>query len=268
MEYTKDPYLFVAGTVLEDGYDPQEAGFFHVTTQRDRVAAEGLKSRSQTGFVGLGGGEEDPGRHVSFSIRYSSAIWLYEAMVTLRMAVEISAVACVEALLHWTEFPQSDYYSDMIEFLSEDAEFSGDEPFAKFNRRVNELLDVPSSMDFTDIRSWRIALETYGDSINHKWPTPTARYLLTQELELAILVAFYLEAQIDTEEPVCSQIAGFTATSSQFLRIDPRQISIVQAEVAKLKKAASIIPNECELRFRPEDVRVIAMDCQNPNNVR
>lgn len=57
--------------------DSDETGMWHVTTAKDKVLAEGLKSRRQTGLKGLGGGvgDQSPDKvSVTFSYAQASAI--------------------------------------------------------------------------------------------------------------------------------------------------------------------------------------------------
>ncbi len=262
-----DPYPWVEGTVLEDYCPEDDAGFFHVTTNRSRVFADGkLRSRADVGVIGLGGGQTDPGRHVSFVVNRSRALWLFSAMRGLLLAcTEGDAASVLRLALEWTGFP-GDHWS----FNWDDW---GDEEDG-WGRQADDLADFCAELGLEppdDIQSlafggpWEEMIERQADALNRKWATPERRYELAQFFETRLESTFYVPDWWD--DGTCVPLVGFTASASRFLALDPKQFSICQAAIRAGAPYSEMVPRECELRFSPEDVQLVALDCQDENNV-
>lgn len=264
--FTLDPTPWVEGTVLEHYAD--DAGFFHVTTNRDRVFADGrLRSRQDVGIVGLGGGNIDRGYHVSFVVDWNRAAWLYGAMKALREELEPggSAKNVLRLVLEWTGFPDQDpswqdldYRLDMEDSTVE-RELRGMYLLIT-THRYQSWPDSEDAPVLVSAGEWRKVVPSEW------WDTPERRYDLAVELESRIRAFLPDEAHRD-EPNTCVPTIGFTASFERFMQIDPAQISIVQAAIRVGAREADFIPDECELRFKPEDVSIVAVDCQDKENV-
>jgi hypothetical protein len=68
------------------------------------------------------------------------------------------------------------------------------------------------------------------------------------------------------DDDTCVPLVGFTASASRFLALDPKQFSICQAAIRAGAPYSEMVPRECELRFSPEDVQLVALDCQDEGN--
>jgi|GEM_PF-6261364 len=258
-----DPYNWVEGTVLEDYCPEDDAGFFHVTTNRDRVFKQGLKSRSETGIVGLGGGPSDPsGKWVSFVISRSRAMWLFSSMRGLLVAAQDGDASDVLLLtLEWTGFP-----GDIWENNWEDAEADG------WDRASEDLGDLCATLGVEppdDIQSlshggpWKQMVNEQRDDLNRRWNTPERRYELAQFVETRLRSTFAVDDWWDGG--VCMPLVGFTASAKKYLNLSPSQFSIVQAAIKQGARSEDI-PQECEMRFSSNDIRLVAVDCQIRGN--
>jgi len=259
-----DPYPWVEGTVLEDYCSEDDAGFFHVTTSRSRVFADGkLRSRADVGVVGLGGGHTDRGRHISFVVNRSRALWLFAAMRGLLLAcTDGDAASVLRLALEWTGFP-----GDTWSFNWDDWDDDG-------ARQTDDLGDLCAELGLEppdDIQSlafggsWEQMIDRQADALNRKWATPERRYELAQFFEDRLESTFYVPEWWD--DGICVSLVGFTANASRFLALDPNQFSICQAGIRSRAPYAEMVPKECELRFAPEDVQLVAIDCQDERKV-
>jgi len=259
-----DPYQWVYGTVLGDYCEEHEAGFFHVTTNRDRVFSEGLRARSETGVVGLGGGANDPrGDRISFVINYPRALWLFASMRGLLVAAKDGdAAAVLRLVLEWTGFP-----GDVWSFNWDEDEEEG------WDRQSEDLAELCAELGIEppdDIQSlafggpWEQMIAQQSGELNRKWSTPERRYALAQFVEDRLRSTFSVDDWWDGG--VCMPLVGFTATAKQYLKLKPDQFSIVQAAV-RGGAPDDIVSQECEMRFKSSDVQVVAIDCQNQANV-
>lgn len=259
-----DPYRWVEGTVLEDYCSEEDAGFFHVTTNRERVFEQGLRARSETGVVGLGGGSSDPrGSKVSFVINYPRALWLFAAMRGLLVAAQDEDAAAVLLLaLEWTGFP-----GDVWSFNWDDVEDGDTE------RQADDLGDLCAELGLEppdDILSlafggpWTKMIKEQKANLGRKWATPEQRYALAQFFEDRLRSTFAVDDWWDGG--VCMPLVGFTASAKKYLSLSPDQFSIVQAAIAEGAPNEDI-PQECEMRFASKNVQVVAIGCQEQKNV-
>lgn len=259
-----DPYHWVEGTALGDYCAEDEAGFFHVTTNRDRVFRDGLRARSETGVVGLGGGSSDPrGDRVSFVINHSRALWLYASMRGLLVTARDGDAASVLRLaLEWTGFP-----GDVWSFNWDDVE-DGDA-----ERQADDLGDLCAELGLEppdDILSlafggaWEKMIRGQTESLNKAWATPEKRYELAQFFEGRLRSTFAIDEWWDGG--TCMPLIGFTASAKRYLELVPEQFSVVQAGV-RTGAPEDLVAQECEMRFKSGDVQVVAIDCQDERNV-
>ena len=259
-----DPYRWVEGTVLEDHCSEEDAGFFHVTTNRDRVFKQGLRARSETGIMGLGGGggSDARGQKVSFVINYPRALWLFAAMRGLLSAQDEDAATVLRLVLEWTGFP-----GDIWSFNWDEDEGGGWERQADDLSTLCEELGLEPPDDILSLAfgsQWEKTIEEQRTALGMRWATPERRYELVQFFEARLRSTFSTDDWWDGG--VCMPIVGFTASAKKYLSLSPRQFSIVQAAVADGAPNEDI-PQECEMRFASKDIQVVAIDCQEQKNV-
>jgi len=63
---------------------------------------------------------------------------------------------------------------------------------------------------------------------------------------------------IPQDDDVCTGTVGFTESASRFVRVDPDQVGLLLC-AGRRTANVEIIPNECELRFRPHDLAVVGV---------
>lgn len=111
---TANPLLFIQDPYMreevEDTFDPDDFGLHHVTVARDRVLAEGLKSRRQLGYQvqGLGGvGKDESPDRVSLTWSLSKAHAIRDALLfaTDIAAGRYAAVQAYGRVLGWYDMP-------------------------------------------------------------------------------------------------------------------------------------------------------------------
>lgn len=259
--FSLDPYEWVAGTVLEDYCDEDDAGFFHVTTRGAKVFEEGrLRSRKDVGAVGLGGGHTDPGHHVSVVVSYSRARWLYDAIKGLARACHKgTAVDVVKLVLDWTGFP-GDNWNNVFDDEPEDgATWPVDLLQTIYGMG---LTNVGDKYDLTTGSGWRALLAEQGDTLNEEYRSPRQRYKLAQYLEDRLEALFYIPEGWD--DGICVPLVGFTAQPADFLKIDPDDVTIVQVALRETVGHVADIPRECELRLPPADIQIVAVGVEDP----
>lgn len=215
-EFTHDPKQFVNKDMLPE--DEDSHGLFHVTTAKDKVLAEGLKSRKQTGATGLGGGwnNQAPGMvSTTFDAGHASQI---HDRITLAAKAARDEVTPQQAL----------------DSMISDAQLSDDTP-----EEVGRALGAPDSAleDWEDFNNWFEKEYPKGDA-----------YRVVQELDDKLS-----EIYPGADYPVR---VGFTDSKEQMAKVDPSQISTLKVEAKKSAKPTHI-PDESELRFNPEDLRVM-----------
>ena len=266
--FSLDPYEWVAGTVLEDYCDEDDAGFFHVTTRGAKVFEEGrLRSRSDVGVIGLGGGRIDPGKHVSVVINYSRACWLYDAIKNLsRTCKRGTAVDVVKLVLDWTGFPHNNWSLAFDDDPEEGATWPVD--LLEFIYEIG-MTNVGGEGDYgrhdlTTRKGWDALLAEEGAEVNKKWNTPGKRYKLAQFMEDRLESTFYHEDWWDGG--ICVPLVGFTAAPAEFLRIDPDDVTIVQVALRETVGLVEDIPRECELRLPPANIQIVAVGCEDARN--
>lgn len=258
-----DPYPWVRFSMLGDYCPEDDAGFFHVTTNRDRVFEQGLRARVETGVVGLGGGHSDPtGKWVSFVISRGRALWLFAAMRGLLIeAKDGSAASVLSLVLEWSGFP-GDEWGLIWEDEDDDRLQMQEEDLSSFCEDLG--LEPPSDiLSLTSAGSWRKMVKQQGDALEKRWPTPEQRYKLAQFFEHRLRTTFSTDELWDVG--ICVPLVGFAASAKEYLKLSPDQFSIVQAAVREGAPYEDI-PQECEMRFVSRDIQVVALDCQIEGN--
>ena len=212
--FTSDPSEFVGKDFLPE---EENRGLFHVTTAKDKILKEGLKSRSQTGQVGLGGGisNEAP---TKVSVTFDEA---HANMIVDRMGLAVDAAK-------ETISPK-----EVLDKMISDAGLSDETP-----EEIARVLRAPENV----YEDWD-AFDKWFD----KEYKPADAYDLVVTLDDALPEIFS-----GAEEPVR---VGFTASKAQMAKIDPAQIGIINIEAKKGAKAEHV-GDEKELRFSPKDVRL------------
>jgi len=268
--YNLDPMPIVEGTVMEDSCaDEDDAGLFHVTTSLPKVFADGrLRSRRDVGAIGLGGGTEDRGHHVSFVINYSRALWLYDAMRSLRLSMEDQrADDALRAVVEWTGFPNEDV---MYLIDSYDYEYGGEDGLD--NPVLHQVIDLANEMGITeygdpngllDARTWQTLINENEESINEEWSGWEGPYKLVQRFEAFLHRNF---TNPDRDEMVVGiPTVGFTATPAQFRAITPEDLAIVQAGFRDYDGAdVVLVPAEMEVRLPPDGIQLVAVGVERP----
>lgn len=244
------PYPFIQGTFLASDDPAEDDGLWHVTTNITKVLRQGLKSRQQTGAVGLGGGERNiaPDK-VSVVVRHDLAMRILEAMTqALRLARgQKKTSAALEEM-----FRQNDRCLDMIdgheEFLAEE-----EDPPPTVFEDISDFLGAPVNSH----RSlWNEAVRA---QIDDRWPTGEQGYQALVRVE-QILTEHLVKAEEMMSEPEAGlQVVGLTAPWHRFAQIDPTELGIVRV-CADVRARPEIVEGEMELRFKPEDLTIIGYE--------
>lgn len=262
---TLDPGPWIRPTVLEPHYEALDRpGIFHVTTQivtleRERMMRSRYDLRAQ-GIQGLGGRDDDSPHLVSTVFDYDRAWMLWGAMRAVCRAVHgtMTTVDLLLAFLTWTDFPDSWRSEDDLSrrALREEEWRLG---------QVAEVLDLQDDQgelralavaQLEDTAAWMALVEENAAFLNAHFATGQQRYWLVQALEQSILNnfpdAFY---DAESDGAIGRTLVGFVSPYELFARVQPDQISIVQLAAKKGAKV-EFIPDELELRFQPEDLRI------------
>lgn len=218
-DFTSDPAEFVDEDFLPPDEEEGDRGMWHATTAMDKVLKEGLKSRKQTGGMGLGGGwKNDAPDKVSVTFDQGHAQSIAERMKLAAQAArdEITPEVALNRMI-------------------QDADLADDTPY-EIAKALDAPEDIRNSDNWEDFEAW--FKETY--------PHGTA-YDLVQELDDKLPEIFE-----GAERPVR---VGLTASKSEMAKVDPEQIGVVRVQARKGAKAQHI-PDEAEIRFHPQDLRL------------
>lgn len=246
--YLLDPGPWVEGTILEDWYDPDEAGFYHVTTAATAVAeSRVLLSRRQSKRIGLGGGfHNEAPNSVSVLFDFSRAMWLWSAVRTAARAVqgELGAAEVVQAVLEWMDFPDRPEWQDLIE----------EQPQVLLELADALGLDVDAPEEtLATTKGWNQALYENAEKLDNEFLPGADRYELIRIIE-QVFDEFRPEEYF--YDNACLPTVGFTAPAKEFVKILPDEVSIVQVGVRE-GAPADMVLMECELRFEPKDLMVV-----------
>lgn len=261
--FTPDPTAWIE-VYLEDLPDPEDLSFYHVTTRASAVREAGeLRSRAALAkdkVVGLGGGAQNQASgYVSFVYTRDRAEWLARAIGLAARAARnaIPAHEVARELRLWTDFPRGEPWSTALD----DTYDRDEEAHADFEEAVADAFDLVDERGgvLDDFAGW---LDRWRPRIDRAFSTGRRKYELIQRFETV------LEEFIDRWQHLyasefaavdCRPIVGFTAPYAAFAKIDPDDIAIVRAAV-RIRAPVDYVPAECELRFRPEDVRVLSVE--------
>ena len=253
--FVTSPLSFVRGTTLElavdredPDRDPPRIGLFHVTTNLPAVLAEGrLRSRRELRAAGrqgagLGGGlHDDASDRVSVGIKLDGALRVLRATRMMAQAVH-GQIEAKEAFARMQSFSKS-----ALDLL---------------DRTVEWMVDVEDE----DEKTFRAA-RSYEDELNRltadalrATPGPDLYDALRRyETHLANTLSEWTgEGWVEWDEQMCGTTVGFTEPAHRFERVRPEAVGLVQ--LAALGMAwPDQIPEECELRFRPEDLALVGV---------
>ncbi len=253
--FTTSPWPFIQGFSMETEDPADSDGLWHVTTALRSVLQEGLKSRAQTGTVGLGGGvlHQAPNL-VSVTTQRSAALRIYRAM---RLALEaangrVPVTELVHELLqqNWGALNQ---VSDHEMFLAEGGDLAEEEGLGF---QLAERLGLPRGTNLFEID---LRQDDLRRELNGRFPYGQDRYELIGGLETDIANALH-EAEEGQEDPMPGNYpVGFTARYSRFVQIVPSEVAIVQV-AADRRAVVEVMPDELELRFFPEDLAVVGWE--------
>ncbi len=226
LSHRAEPFLDKS-MISQEMEEDTDFNLYHVTTNLSGVISSGgLKSRKQLGTVGLGGGlnNEAPDM-VSTTFDYNRAVEIYNMLKYVSEIVHgkipsYDILNYAENLSYWG-FDDPNINGVLENFL----------PYSVYKKFINGELP-------------EIELEKYIS-------TPRQKYEFFQQLEEAIA-----KDELSSEDTYSSSIIGFTGSFEDMLRINPNQIAILQLAVRK-NAPSEHVPYEKELRFRPEDVRVV-----------
>lgn len=204
-------------------------GLFHVTVARDRVLAEGLRSRRQlNGQVqGLGGGANNQAPD-KISLTWSSG-----KAEDIRSVLELAVRAARGEVAPSEVFQQTA------------ARFGVYDWFGPSTIRCLRELGAPESILGDEM------LQGIEDWLDAEIIGGQACYELLQALDDA------MEADFDRTEQLPDRI-GLTAPWERIAVIDPGQIAVLRLAVA-VEARPEVVLEEAELRFHPDEVRVLGV---------
>ena len=257
--YTTSPLTFVRGTSMEYIVDPEErgraapgVGIYHVTTNLPAVLAEGrLRSRAElrkggVASAGLGGGvgDERPdlvstGMTLDGSLRVMRAVRLMADAVHARISSR-NALVGMNASLE----PTLSQIDDAMGWLSEeDSGWEENRAVQRFEEEAGALAD-------------RVLAAAPGPDLYDA--------LVRYEIEVAeTFTQWAAQGWLDDDAVACAMPVGFTEPAHKFERVLPENVGMVQLAA---RRGASVdrVPGECELRFRPEDLTLVAVWASEP----
>ena len=213
-DYSTDAKDFISPDYLNED---DEGTMYHVTTAKDKVIGEGLKSRSDTKSVGLGGGfNNQASDKVSVTFSNSQAQAIAER---LRLAVDAAK----------GKVKSSDVLSIMVEDYRLDDEYPPQE--------IVDVLGVPSkiSNDWDKVSAW----------VDKEYDPYDVLVKLDDSLP-----------SIFTDAEDFGYRVGLTGTKEQMAQISEDQIEIMEIGAKKGAKPEHIA-DEAELRFNPQDIWVM-----------
>jgi hypothetical protein len=253
--FVTSPLSFVRGTTLElavdredPDRDPPRIGLFHVTTNLPAVLAEGrLRSRRELRAAGrqgagLGGGlHDDASDRVSVGIKLDGALRVLRATRMMAQAVH-GQIEAKEAFASMQSFSKS-----ALDLL---------------DRTVEWMVDVEDEDEetFRAARSYEDELNRLTADALRATPGPDLYDALRRyETHLANTLSEWTgEGWVEWDEQMCGTTVGFTEPAHRFERVRPEAVGLVQ--LAALGMAwPDQIPEECELRFRPEDLALVGV---------
>lgn len=256
--YSASPLRLVRGTILEEVVDPhgtgradEDAGLYHVTTNLPAILAEGrLRSRRELRLAnrqgaGLGGGVRDQAPDlVSVGLRLDGALRLLRGMRLMALAVH-GRVAPQVALAEFKVINKNVIHIlDGVQGVDPD-----EEDAEEFNRMVDDY-ERGNQQNERDVLN-----SANGEHPGLDLYDALKRY----EAHLASTMYEWIDrGWIWAEATTCNSTIGFTERSTKFLRVDPDAIGLLQL-AARAGAPVDMIPEECELRLRPEDLAIVGL---------
>jgi hypothetical protein len=220
------------GFLEKDFIDPEmerdtDFNLYHVTTNLPAVKASGgLKSRSELGIQGLGGGGRNEAPNmVSTTYDYSKALKIYEDLKTVAEIVA-GKVPASHAFAMATEHVYDPYETPEI--------------ISVLRKRLPEEV-FRSIMDG----------ELQESEMDRHIAPGEETYEFLQELEDAVT-----SHESQSDDFYDRGTTGFTAPFEDVARIRPQNVAIIQI-VARKGAKSQHVPGEKEIRFKPEDLRII-----------
>lgn len=270
--YTVASWPFVQGTVLEDavteidedeGEEPdKDDRLYHVTSAASKVLASRIKSRQQlrtqgASFAGLGGGPEDEAADlVSVTVTLDRAIRVRDAMrVMVRAAKnQILASDALIAAMRWNGFPSSLQALAVYDTTPEEDEDEGTsaymEAIASFQLQILSPDDEVYAGPLETRQQWIDFVLNNKESIDKNDP-----YFAVQRFEK---VLFDLGDLFPDTFEVCAPGIGFLMKKQDMAKIDESEVKILL--VAARGEPKDMVPSECELRFRPDQLVVVGVE--------
>lgn len=251
--YTTSPWPFVQKYSISSDDPRDDDGLWHVTTGLRAVLAEGLKARTETNAVGLGGGPLHVSPEtISVVPRHEAALRIYRMMRSALAAArgELSTASMLRTFVEENDgaFSEVKAWED---FLAEGGDL-GDDDGIGFQLADRLGLDGPlEDIDFRD--PWVQA------DLDRRFPTGQSRYELLQQLEVDLVEAVEGAEKNAEEKSTCLPV-GFTAPWIRFSKIDPNDVAIVQVAALRSDEPVDVVPGETELRFFPESLYVVGFE--------
>ena len=250
----------------EENEEPAENDrLYHVTTNASAVLGSRLKSRKQLRaqgaiHAGLGGGKENQAEDlVSVTVTLSRATTIRDALKVMVRAArkEIETADALIAAMQWSNFPDS--FNHLKEYRS-DKKMKG--------RSHHGAISLYEEM------AWMVADEIQSSNQNVDKP-PTNRvgwirwierikHMINKQNAYDAVVKFeevllsYIAHYPSDEFKGCEGTIGFTMTATQMAKIDTDEIKILL--VAAKGAPEEVVSDECELRFRPDQLVVIGVE--------
>ena len=198
---------------------------YHVTTNLAAVKSSGkLKSRRELGVVGLGGGGNNEDPHlISTTYDLNRAHEIYDEMKLVCQIVR-------------GQVPASTLWNGSKLY----------EPWDNSYARSALKSLIPKNI-YKQLYKGELDIEVINQYIN----TPEQLYEFFQELEEAAT-----KQEQEAEDTYHYSAIGFTGSFQDMLKINPNQIAIIQV-VARKNAPAKHVNLEKELRFKPQDLKII-----------
>ena len=276
--FTISPFSFVRGYVLQEVVDPDErgraepgTGLFHVTTNLPAVLADKddghplgrLRSRrelriagKQGAGLGGGGGDVMPDR-VSVGLTLTGAQRVLRGMRLMARAVhgQIEPDAAMEEMLDLTSRAR-DILDRAMDWMvdDEDEESETVQAARDFEREI-------ASDERSVRKAWTDAEKARKNAWEEPWNKGHVLYERLAGYEETIthtLAEWISESWISDDEMTGSAPVGFTDHAEKFARVRVENLGLLQ--LAGRKGApVEFVNGEHELRFRPEDLRVVGV---------
>jgi hypothetical protein len=229
--WVRKPDPWVPEEMRYESWEEEKKNVYHVTTNLAGVRqTEGLKSRSQLGqgTTGLGGGGKNESPYlVSTTYSYQKAREIYDALHYMCGIIsnEVSASDILGSV------------GGMVYDFWQDSQIRG------------VLLNYISRKEMRRAEKADFDIDAALDS---RITTPEDKYKFYNDLEDAVVRSEAEEVEPDSH----TQRVGFTVDFETMKNIKCDQIAILQLAVRR-DAESEYVHQEQELRFHPEDLRVI-----------